>query len=273
MDGEYVADATLPAVEAESLMVEATSSEYLGRWNRLVSTTNWEKGRIICEWRSALIEAGAPAASSSDEAWSRRVGNITPQHSGRLRRVWQRFGALRESYPGLYWSHFQAALDWNDAEMWLEGALQSDWSISEMQGQRAQAIGALEATPGEETSAVEVDEDALPGDSDAASEAITGSMTDVQPASDSDDDLPAEFDATDGDFSSEPSDSFAEEAAPPVRPFENLAPLPADLRDAFEAFKLAIIHHRLSQWQEISCDEVLASLDALRQLILAPPES
>ena len=272
MDGEFVTDATLPAVEAESPMVEATSSEYLGRWNRLVSTTNWEKGRIICEWRSALIEAGAPAASSTDEAWSHRVGNITPQHSGRLRRVWQRFGALRESYPGLFWSHFQAALDWNDAEMWLEGALQSNWSISEMQGQRAQAIGALEATPGEEPSAVDLDEDAMSGESDAASEAITGSMADVQPADDSDD-APTEFGGSEGDFSAEATESYAEESAPPVRPFENLTPLPADLHDAFEAFKLAIIHHRISRWQEVSCDEVLASLDALRQLALAPPES
>lgn len=273
MDGEFVADATSPAVETENPMVEATSSEYLGRWNLLVSTTNWEKGRIICEWRSALIEAGAEAASSTDEAWSRRVGNITPQHSGRLRRVWQRFGAMRESYPGLYWSHFQAALDWNDAEMWLEGALQSNWSIAEMQNQRAQAIGALETPVDDEASAAEMDEDAVPGDSAAAPDAITGSISDVQPASDSDDDSPAEFDASAGDFSADASDSFAEEAAPPVRPFENLTPLPADLRDAFEAFKLAIIHHRLSRWQEISCDEVLASLEALRQLALAPPES
>lgn len=41
-------------------LVEETSIEYLGRWNRLVSTTNWEKGRIISEWRESLLEAGAP---------------------------------------------------------------------------------------------------------------------------------------------------------------------------------------------------------------------
>ncbi len=144
---------------AENPAIETASSEYLGRWNRLVSTTNWEKGRIVAEWREALIEAGAPAAAYTDEAWSRRVGSVTPQHTGRLRRVYQRFAAMREEYPGLYWSHFQAALDWDDAEMWLEGAVQNRWSISQMQGERSRTLGAL-VEEGVEATAVEVDEDA-----------------------------------------------------------------------------------------------------------------
>ena len=49
------------------------------------------------------------ASEFSDDAWSRRVANVTPQHVGRLRRVFERFAAARGNYPGLYWSHFQAA--------------------------------------------------------------------------------------------------------------------------------------------------------------------
>src|SRR5882672_11465702 len=101
---------------SENPAIEEASREYLGRWNRLISSTNWEKGRIIGQWREALIEAGAAAASYTDEAWSRQAGNVTPQHAGRLRRVHQRFATARETYAGLYWSHFQAALDWEDAE-------------------------------------------------------------------------------------------------------------------------------------------------------------
>ena len=144
---------------AENPQIERASSEYLGRWNRLVSTTNWEKGRIVAEWREALIAAGAAAAAYSDEAWSRRVGSVTPQHTGRLRRVYQRFASMRETYPGLYWSHFQAALDWDDAEMWLEGAVQNRWSIAQMQGERSRTLGAL-VEENVEAMAVEVDEDA-----------------------------------------------------------------------------------------------------------------
>src|SRR6185436_17155065 len=103
---------------------------FVGRWNLLISTTNWEKGRIIHEWREALIVASAPAADYSDEAWSRRVGGVTSQHVGRLRRVFQKFSGSYDRYRGLFWSHFQAAIDWDDAEMWLEGAVQNNWPVS-----------------------------------------------------------------------------------------------------------------------------------------------
>src|SRR6478672_4590977 len=115
----------------DSALVDQASQQFLDQWKRLVSTTNWDKGRIICQWREALVESSAPPSEYSDEAWSRRVGNVTPQHVGRLRRAFERFAASRASYPGLFWSHFQAALDWDDAELWLEGAAQSNWSISE----------------------------------------------------------------------------------------------------------------------------------------------
>jgi hypothetical protein len=59
----------------------------------------------------------------------------------------------------------------------------------------------------------------------------------------------------------------AAEAEPPVRPFEHLAELPDDLAEAFEAYKLAILHHKLAGWKEISRGDVLASLDALKQLL------
>ena len=55
----------------------------------------------------------------------------------------------------------------------------------------------------------------------------------------------------------------------PIRPFENLPQLPPDLADAMESFKLAILHHKLAGWQECSRDDVVANLDALRQLALA----
>ena len=53
---------------ADDSAIERASREYVGRWNRLISSTNWEKGRIISQWREALIEAGAPAAACTDEA-------------------------------------------------------------------------------------------------------------------------------------------------------------------------------------------------------------
>ena len=123
-------DRETPLVDPQ--LLDQTSLPFVGRWNQLVSNTNWEKGRIIHQWREALRESGAPATEYSDDAWSRRVGGVTGQHVGRLRRVYQRFGLSYPDYAGLFWSHFQAAIEWDDAEMWLEGAVQNGWSVSQM---------------------------------------------------------------------------------------------------------------------------------------------
>jgi len=271
MDQQFAAEMTVETANVDNPLVEMTSSEYMGRWNHLVSTTNWEKGRIICEWREALLAAGAPLNSCTDEAWSRRVSNVTPQHAGRLRRVWQQFGAVRQQYAGLYWSHFQAALDWSDAEMWLEGAVQNGWSIAQMQQQRSCTLDGLAAAepPAADTMMDQLDEDANPDDSQPPA-SVSSSLSEVHDAGDAGG---AEGDDDDGgaDVPFEAADSFADQSPlEAVRPFEGLAPLPADLGEAFEAFKLAIVHHRHADWAEISCEQVLAVLDALRQFALLP---
>ncbi len=260
---------------AEPQMVEETSTQYLGRWNRLISTTNWEKGCIISEWRDALIAAGAPPADRSDEAWSRRVGNITPQHAGRLRRVFKRFGESHQKYKGLYWSHFQAAFDWPDPEMWLEGAVQNDWSVAQMRDQRWEAIGAPDDKKPREEDIIsaELDEDVALHDGQPTPETVSDSFSEVQdaePAMDDESGAPP----VPTDQTAVPPEDLPEDgtAAEPFRPFENLAPLPPDLNEPFESLKLAVLHHKLAGWREISASDVVASLDALKQLALAPPD-
>jgi hypothetical protein len=291
MQEEFAPDTTLhaPAEDAaqmpdEDAAVETTSIEYIGRWTRLVSTTNWEKGRIVAEWREVLIAAGAAAAAYSDDAWSRRVGSVTPQHTGRLRRVYQRFAAMRNEYSGLYWSHFQAALDWDDAEMWLEGAVQNRWSIAQMQGERSRTLGAL-VEENVEAVDFEVDEDAAAAPADlppAANSAADPGYRVPEPQETAYEDAGAAADGSadygSGEFEDAaaggPGDDREDDSSPaPLRPFENLPNLPADLREAFDGFKVAIIHHRISKWQEVSRDDILATLEALRQLVLAPSEA
>jgi hypothetical protein len=255
----------------DSALVDQTSQQFLGQWKRLVSTTNWEKGRIIRQWREALRAADAPASEYSDEAWSRRVGNVTPQHVGRLRRVEERFGAVRDDYPGLFWSHFQAALDWDDAELWLEGAVQSGWSISEMRYKRWETQGAVaEQEPADDGQDVPWDDDSE--GADAAAEVTTGTLgvvSDVELGGD--DDERADAPADDTSVAFEVAQPRA--AAEAVAPFAGLPPLPADVNDAFEAYKLCILRHKLAGWREISRDELVFSLEALVQLALAPAEA
>jgi hypothetical protein len=256
-------------------LVEA-SQPYVGRWSRLVSTTNWEKGRIIVEWREALVAQELPVSEYSDDAWAQMVGGVTGQHVGRLRRVYQRFAQQKDEFAGLYWSHFQAAIDWNDAEMWLEGAKQSGWSVSQMREKRWETLGKLEADRPRAGDVVtsETDEDAEPARSKSAS--VTGEYSEISgPRHDG------------PDFGDEPggrqagADSAGTDwlegapSAPPrelVRPFENLPELPDDLAESFETMKLAILHHKRDGWQAISIGDVLHTLDALKALVTAPSD-
>ena len=251
------------------------SKIYIGRWNRLVSTTNWEKGRIICEWRDTLVAEGAVVADYSDDAWALRVGGVSGQHVGRLRRVSLRFNDDHTDYDSLYWSHFLAALDWNDAEMWLEGALQNTWSVSQMRTARWEALGAPDELKPSDDDIVtaEIDEDVDDAlDAESIDDALAMAAT-TEAVQDLDDDRGAEATDVQGSVASY-ADVLADdqESVLRSRPFENLAEMPDDLAEAFETFKLAILNHKLAGWEEISRDDVLASLDALKQLALAPSE-
>jgi hypothetical protein len=257
---------------SESLV--AASLPYVGRWSKLVSTTNWEKGRIIVEWREALVAQGLPVTEYSDEAWGRLVGGVTGQHVGRLRRVYQRFGQAAEQYPGLYWSHFQAAIEWTDAEMWLEGAKQSGWSVSQMREQRWTTMGEVEAErprAGDVVSA-EIDEDAEPARRQTPS--ITGEYGEVSGPRHDGPDFGDE--ANVGQAFLPAADDMADKNACPtvelVRPFEDLPDLPDDLAEAFDSMKLAILRHKRETWEEISAADVLRTLDALKALVLAPSD-
>lgn len=256
--------------------LDQASESFVGRWNTLVSSTNWEKGRIIYEWRERLIDASAPASEHSDEAWARRVGGVSGQHVGRLRRVYHRFGETRDKYQGVYWSHFQAALDWDDAEMWLEGAAQSKWSVSKMRQHRYETVGGVKPEDAA-TVVTELDEDFVPLSSEETAEDIQREFDESKagPRFDGPDFgdeepgaavAPAAGDAMPG------GEGESETAEPPVRPFENLPEMPDDLADAFDQFKLAVLKHKRSHWEEITLQDVLRALDALKTLAAAPAD-
>jgi hypothetical protein len=265
---------TSPLVPLDQSLVTA-SQPFVGQWNRLVSTTNWQKGRIIIAWREALVGQGVAVTEYSDEAWSRLVGGVTGQHVGRLRRVSQRFGETHEQFAGLYWSHFQAALDWSDAEMWLEGAVQNGWSVAQMRNQRWETLGQVDAERPQAADVIanETDEDFEPGrTAEPVPHTISPEYGEVQggPRVDGpdfgDDASGSRKNSGDYDDADEPSGPSAEL----VRPFENLPELPDDLAEAFDTMKLAILRHKTSGWEAIAAADVLRSLDALKALVTAP---
>ena len=270
-----VEELTMEETTAEdSQLIDELSVDSIGRWNRLVSRTNWEKGEVIHRWRTQLKGAGLPNSSYSDESWSRRVGNVSPQHVGRLRRVFERFGAASEQYPALYWSHFQAALDWDDAEMWLEGANLGQWSVAIMRIKRWETLGAPADMKPKDKDIIlsELDEDVNPyNDSQAI---LEGSESRIEPAQRSSgntdsDDIPFDLDNKPGKKGKKTDDSETLTTGEALTKLNTVKELPSDLSEAFDQLKIAILNHKLSGWKEVDQQAVLTCLTALRTVVLA----
>ena len=246
---------------------------YVGQWNSLISTTNWEKGRIISEWRETLIESGVDATQYSDEAWARRVGGVTAPHVGRLRRVYDRFGSTFKTYDDVYWSHFLAALDWDDAPMWLEGAAQERWSVSGMREKRWQENGAVESQrpTGSQIVEVDMDEDVtLPAEGGGRNKEFDGDSSGVasgplyeEPDFGDEEELSA---VNKADSDSEKAD---EAPAAPVQPFVGLPELPDDISDAIESLKLSILRHKTDGWRDTNVEDMQKYLDAIGTMMRA----
>ena len=278
--------------EFDPELVRFTSEPFINQWETLVSQTNWQKGEIIHQWRAALIDAGAPLQEYSDEAWATHFnGTVSGQHVGRLRRVFQRFGDSYQEFDHLSWTHFQAAIDWSDAEMWLEGALQNKWSVSSMREQRWEAMGGAPSEKPDDKDVIyaELDEDIAP-----LSLEEPPIKNDYAPG---DGTIRGEYDEANAgpNYASGPdfgdSDSYGIpanntiEAAPRemdtsiltatgegIRPFENLQELPSDLQNTLDEFKLAILRHKATGWQEVEAAQVTGHLYALIQMIELPSE-
>ena len=277
------ADAAVAVVEQDSNNADnntegqdaGVADQCVGKWNRLISTTNWEKGQIICEWREALIDSEAEVTEYSDEAWAQLVGGVTSQHVGRLRRVSSRFGDVSTQYDGLHWSHFQACLDWDDAEMWLEGSIQNGWSVSQMRGKRWETVG---TTPEEQTA--EVAQVAAEQQTEADAEEAQSASEDREPSGDSDSLTSSTAELSDSEDASElPSGGVgagesqtAEQVEKRTRLSVDVESLPDDMAEAFESFKLAIIAHRRENWRDTTPESVVECLDSLKQLALADEE-
>ncbi|NNE00707.1 MAG: hypothetical protein HKN47_25610 [Pirellulaceae bacterium] len=261
-------DAQAAADDPKALEI---AQPFVGQWNELISTTNWEKGRIISEWRTALIDAEAESNQYSDEAWARRVGGVTAPHVGRLRRVYDRYGSTYETYNGLYWTHFLAALDWDDAPLWLEGASQEGWSIASMREKRWQENGAVESQRPSDSQIVEVDTDedvVMPtqgggrtkqyGDQPDAAAGKTYENADF-----GDEEELSSMTGGTGLSTTDDAD------APTVQPFAGLPELPDDLSDAIETLKLTVLRHKTTGWQDTNPQTIQKYLDAVAVLMTA----
>jgi len=270
-DNEPVDDQAL-----HSPVIEEVSSDFISSWNRLISMTNWEKGKLIHNWRTKLMENKLPRQVYSDESLAKRLGNVSAQHIGRLRRVYDRFHETFEKFAGLYWSHFQAVLDWDDAEDWLVDASENQWSVATMRLQRWEAIGSPVGQKPNDADIVmsEPDEDVNPfNDSDTV---LDGNRKSVEPNRDKDKKKKGDNntsggstggDATGGGSNdndlghfTSPAEAFAQ--------MKQMKDLPEDLKEAFEQLKVVILSHKVSGWREVEPQRILTFLNAMKVVVM-----
>jgi hypothetical protein len=162
--------------------------------------------------------------------------------------------------------------------MWLEGAVQSGWSVARMRQQRWETLGRVEADKPRDGDirSSELDEDFVAGGETARSKeapgALTGKYEEVQGPRLEGPDFGNDEEASSSRTNSPGTEweSSASTTVDLVRPFENLPQLPDDLADAFEGFKLALLHHKTDGWRQISLGDALRTLDALKALAEAP---
>ena len=287
LDSPVVVD-FLGASQENSPLIDQLSEPIVGKWNVLVSQTNWEKGTLILRWRNELIAAGLPNTVFSDESWAKRVGNVTAQHVGRLRRTTERFGEEYHNFSGLYWSHFHAALEWDDAELWLEGAVQKDWSVAQMRIQRWEAIGAPAGyKPREEDVFVaEIDEDIysrqsvperLPQDKIegrnveiGAVDAVEGFDASSVTAPDSATEPPKKKEQSRKDRGKNTElESNVPSTGTLLMSLKGIAEFPVDIAESLGSLKVAILNHKLAGWKSISVEQVCQSLEALKMLAVS----
>ena len=265
---------------------DTASKPFVRQWHKLASETNWEKGRIILQWRNALIEANAPSSQYSDEAWANHVGFVTCQHVGRLRRVFERFGETYQEFPKLYWSHFWAAIDWDDAELWLEGASNSRWSISQMCRMRTESMQLADGQTAEgvleiETKRIESETDDGFLESTSSATGDSFNTPQAEEHEDSQEKNSRSFESSPlaegpdfGDQSSKESEfqtlsshqeqTASAESKPSRNPFEGLGQLPIDIVEAIDPLKLCILRYRSNQWNGFSRDQMIDLIEALK---------
>lgn len=106
-----------------------SSSGLVDEAKSAISESNWKVGQMASLW----IERFAIGRSEDDLA---TLIGLSVDQVAQRRRVWQAFNAIRVSYPKLMWSHFWAAIDWEDAKECLKWANDVQAGVSEMRAWR-----------------------------------------------------------------------------------------------------------------------------------------
>lgn len=166
-------------VAAEVRQEVASEAALIRKAKQVLSSSSWQLGEIAAQWTAAY------SRGRTDEDFGTAVGSMTGDQVFQRRRVWERWGIsdiYRKFGSVLSWSHFYAAMNWDDADACLELAYENQATVAEMKAwrtaQSAQADPFGDEDPfGEREGTVTEDggEDSEPGEEEATEEDGTDS--------------------------------------------------------------------------------------------------
>ncbi|MSR56704.1 MAG: hypothetical protein EXS05_03415 [Planctomycetaceae bacterium] len=114
---------------APSRVVDETEQQLISTAQEAVSQCRWVVGECAAKWTQRY------ARGRTDADFAALVG-ITPDQVFQRRRVWETFGTVRGDFRKLKWSHFYAALTWDDALESLRWAAEMEAPVAEMRAWR-----------------------------------------------------------------------------------------------------------------------------------------
>ena len=125
-----------------------SEEQLLQRARDALSNCNWEIGECAAQWTERY------ARGRTDADFGGLVG-LSGDQVYQRRRVWETFSDVQGSYDRLKWSHFYAALNWDDAADCLQWADDMQATVAEMKAwRRAQHGEDLTAPAAEENAAL-----------------------------------------------------------------------------------------------------------------------
>lgn len=122
-----------------------TESDLILRAQVAVSRCNWEVGECAAIWTKRF------SRGRTDGDFAELVGLSADQVYQR-RRVWETFGDVCGNYGVLKWSHFYAAITWDDAAECLQWAQDIGATVAEMRAWRRAQRGEDLSTDADEES-------------------------------------------------------------------------------------------------------------------------
>lgn len=108
-------------VESEEQLVE--------RAQMAISVSRWVVGECASQWTKRY------ARGRTDADFAAKI-NVSPDQVFQRRRVWETYGDIYQNFSELKWSHFYAALNWDDASDCLSWAEDNRATVAEMKAWR-----------------------------------------------------------------------------------------------------------------------------------------